>query len=141
MGRLESYFRVLIAVARSDGDVDVSEAELIRAAMDGIEVSGRLREDLERLLDASEPCEPTELLKTVANQADPSSLAEALRDAYVIAAADGRLDKNEISVIDRLLSQVGIDAERRPLFHEWARTAAEHHMEGLAMLAEVLGAH
>jgi uncharacterized tellurite resistance protein B-like protein len=133
---LELYFDVLACVARADGRLAPEEQRFLRAAAESSRLSGDALARLERLLDVDTPFSVDLVLSEVAGEMNAAVVVEALRDAYVLAAADGEIAPVEIDVLDRLLARIGIAIERRPALHEWARRAAEHHIEGLALLAE-----
>lgn len=134
---IELYFDVLACVARADGQVSAEERALVHRAAVAAGLSGDALAALERRLDLREPFSPDEVFAEVAPMMNVSTVAETLRDAYVLAASDNEIVRAEIAVIDRFLASVGIAEEQRPALHEWARRAAEHHLDGLALLAEV----
>lgn len=133
---IELYFDVLACVARSDGRVSPEESALVRSAAVASGLAGDSLARVERRLDMREPFSLDDALAEVAPDMDASTVAETLRDAYVLAAADNDIVRAEISVIDRFLAHVGVAEEHRPALHEWARRAAEHHLDGLALLTD-----
>ncbi len=134
---IELYFDVLACVARADGRVSRQEGDLVHRAAVAAGLAGDALERLERRLDIREPFSPDEVFAEVVPTMNVSTVAETLRDAYVLAAADNEIVRAEIAVIDRFLAHLGIAEEQRPALHEWARRAAEHHLDGLALLADV----
>jgi len=134
---IELYFDVLASVARADGRVSPEESALVRNAAVAAGLSSDALSGLERRLDIQEPFSLDEALAEAAPMMNASTAAETLRDAYVLATADNQIVRAEIAVIDRFLAHLGIAEEQRPALHEWARRAAEHHLDGLALLAEV----
>lgn len=134
---IELYFDVLACVARADGRVSPEESALVRNAAIAAGLSGNALSGVERRLDMREPFALDEALAEAAPMMNVSTVAETLRDAYVIAAADKEILRAEIAVIDRFLAHMGLAEEQRPALHEWARRAAEHHLDGLALLADV----
>ncbi|NUN52067.1 MAG: TerB family tellurite resistance protein [Planctomycetaceae bacterium] len=135
---IELYFAVLACVARADGRVTQEERHVIRSAAQAAGLTGDVLARLERLLDMATPFSSEDVLAEIAPGMTAATLAEAIRDAYVLAAADQEIAPAEVAVIDRLFALVGIAEHRRPALHEWARRAAEHHLDGLALLSEAL---
>ena len=135
---IQAYLEVLVAVARADGIVNEHEAQAIRSAMQGLDVSEQLTGHVESLLDMGNLYDEAARLGSVAVALDVGTLAETLRDAYVIAGIDGEMSMVELNVIDRLLDVLNVDEDSKPTLHEWARSAAEHQMMGYALIQEAL---
>lgn len=134
MNPMETYFHVLAAVAAADEQLHPNEALLVRSAA----TEARLTTDELARVEDTLGGQKRWLLEGVAHLGalTESTLAEALRDGYVVALCDGVLDQSEIQCLDEVMSAAGIASEARPALHEWARRAAEHHVDGLALLSE-----
>lgn len=130
------HYRVLACVARADGHVAASERELIlqSARADGLGASDI--EHLTRLLAEGSEFDSDACLAESARSIVLERLLEVLRDAYLVSHVDQGILVSEVQAIDRLLELRGIPREKRELLHVWARTAAEHHLDGLELLAE-----
>lgn len=134
MSPMETYFHVLAAVARADEELHPNELQLVRSAATEARLTTEELARVEETLAGQKGW----LVGGVASLGalTESTIAEALRDGYVVALCDGVLDQAEIACLDDVMNAAGIAAEARPALHEWARRAAEHHVDGLALLTE-----
>ena len=137
MKPLRLYFDILIIVARADEEIHDAERAFIEALLANYEVSPELRQTI--LADLVDPAfDVAARTAAIAAHVDAGILAEALRDAYLMALTDGDLAPVEISSLDSILSECGVSASRRPAAHTWARKAAEDHVAGVLLLHDVL---
>jgi tellurite resistance protein len=135
-GALQVYFDVLACVARADQQVTPAERSAILSAATACDLGELALERIEGSLDLGQPFDVDAVLEIAAGRMDPGLLAELLRDAFVLAGADGDVAPLELDTIRRLLSCMGIEATRQDVLMEWARRAAEHHMDGVQLVAE-----
>ena len=129
------HLELLACVARSDGDVSVEEALAIRSFMDS---AGTSVEDVQRvsgLLDLKNDIDVEKVLARLAGQCTAWSLAEAIRDAYIIASADGEVTNHEISTVERLFEILNLSLEHRAKLHRWARNAASQQLLGMTFIS------
>lgn len=136
---VDVYFDVLICVARADGRIAPEELRFLREAAEAAGLSGERLDRVERYLDLEIPFDVDQVLTGAAAHLNVSTLAEVIRDAYVIALADAEVAPTEVAVVARLLALVGVAEGPRAAVLEWARLAAEHHVNGLGLLQEVVG--
>ena len=132
------HLELLACVARSDGDVSVEEALAIRSFMDS---AGTSLEDVQRvsmLLDVKSDIDVESVLARLAKECTAWSLAEAIRDAYIIASADGEVTKHEISTVERLFELLNLTMEHRAKLHRWARNAASQQLLGMTFISASL---
>lgn len=136
---LRRYFEVLACVARADGVYGDRERILIEAAARACELSPASLEAVVSLADPSRQVDVECVLQEAARSSDVSTIAETLRDAYVLASIDEDVAPSEHYVLERYLAHAGYDDVSRSVLLQWARTAAEHHLDGLKLLAELGG--
>lgn len=135
-GALQVYFDVLACVARADQQVTPAERSAILSAASACDIGAVALARIEGSLDLGQPFDVDAVLDLAAGALDPGLLAELLRDAFVLAGADGDVAPLELDTIRRLLSRIGIEATSQDVLMEWARRAAEHHMDGVQLVAE-----
>ena len=132
------HLELLACVARSDGDVSVEEALAIRSFMDS---AGTSVEDVQRvsvLLDMNADIDVEKVLTRLADECTAWSLAEAIRDAYIIASADGEVTNHEVSTVERLFELLDLPMEHRAKLHRWARNAAAQQLLGMTFISASL---
>lgn len=132
------HLELLACVARADGAVSVEEALAIRSFMDS---SGTALQDVlrvNRLLDMRHAVDVEAVVRAITAQASPWTLAEAIRDAYVIASVDGEVSGHEIQAVERLFEILGLPAEHRAKLHRWARNAAAQQLLGMTFITASL---
>ncbi len=144
---LLGYVKVLACVARADGVIAAEELAAINRALDAVITQPDALHDVKVLLDISLPVDCPAILKqcvvqmrdaTATSEDMAAHLAELLRDCYVIAAVDGRISSEEVSMIDELLSLSGIPLQKRATLHQWAETSARHVSDGVGLLLDAL---
>ena len=132
------HLELLACVARSDGDVSVEEALAIRSFMHS---AGTSVDDVQRvsiLLDMKADIDVEAVLQRLASECTAWSLAEAIRDAYIIASADGEVTNHEISTVERLFELLELPMEHRAKLHRWARNAASQQLLGMTFISASL---
>lgn len=134
----EAYLRLMVCVARADGDVAQSEVKLIEEAAERSGLPEPVLTGIRAALDLSQALDAEQLLAEVAREMDPGTLLEVLRDGYVLALSDGALTPTEVAVLEALLAKLGVQELDRCALHEWARMAAEHVVNGLHLAANAL---
>ena len=136
-GALQIYFDVLVCVARADGQITPSERAAILNAAAACDLGATGLARIELGLDLSQPFDVDAVLGAASGHMDPGLLAEILRDAFVLAGSDGDVAPPEIDTVRRLLTQMGFEATSQDVVMEWARCAAEHHVDGVRLAAEL----
>lgn len=132
------HLELLACVARSDGDVSIEEALAIRSFMNS---AGTSVDDVQRvsiLLDMKAEIDVEGVLSRLASECTAWSLAEAIRDAYIIASADGEVTNHEISTVERLFELLDLPMEHRAKLHRWARNAASQQLLGMTFISASL---
>jgi hypothetical protein len=132
------HLELLACVARSDGDVSIEEALAIRSFMDS---AGTALDEVQRvciLLDMNHEVDVDDVVRRLAKECTAWSLAEAIRDAYIIASADGEVTHHEISTVERLFEILRLPFEHRAKLHRWARNAASQQLLGMTFISASL---
>jgi hypothetical protein len=135
--RRRAHLRVLACVARADGRVTIEEAGWLLGAFTDADLSADERAELELALRAGS-LDVQATLQEATRGTSPELLAALLRDAYIVAGADGELVAEEVALADALLGEAGIAELHRPALQEWARRAADLHLDGLTLLKQAL---
>ena len=117
------HLELLACVARSDGDVSVEEALAIRSFMDSSSTSVEDVQRINLLLSPSNDIDVEVVVRRLAADSTPWMLAQAIRDAYVIASVDGEVTRNEIATVERLFDILDLAMDHRAKLHRWARRA------------------
>lgn len=127
MGRTEQYLDFMLWVVRSDGVVDKEQKRRLLAVMiEGMDLRQELVDRYRQALARTTWSEPSdEELAAHAEGLDAVSLGNLVRDAYLMAGADGVLRKVEVDFVKRFLSAAGIPSERLEAIDLWARQAVE----------------
>jgi len=115
---------LMTVVARADGTLDNREVRAMRVFFEGLGFRG---EDLETIRQLMKEAVSTDLnLLAICGEYERISTYEErllmLRALYLVAAADGVLHRSERSVIDRVVSHIGIsEADHRSIRSEFER--------------------
>ena len=127
MGRTEDYLNFMLWVVRSDGNVDAQQkTRLLSVMVEGMDLRKDLVARYREALALSEWSDPTdEELRSLAEGLDPLSLSNLVRDAYLMAWADGVLRDVEVNFVKRFLKVAGIPEDRLETIDQWARQAVD----------------
>lgn len=127
MGRTEDYLNFMLWVVRSDGNVDVNQKKrLLSVMVDGMDLQDGLVDGYRNALAQSEWADPTdEELRKLAEGLDPLSLGNLVKDAYLMAWADGVLRDVEVNFVKRFLRVAGVPEARLDAIDKWARQAVD----------------
>jgi len=127
MGRTEDYLNFMLWVVRSDGNVDAQQkTRLLSVMVEGMDLRKDLVARYREALALSEWSDPTdEELRGLAEGLDPLSLSNLVRDAYLMAWADGVLRDVEVNFVKRFLKVAGIPEDRLEAIDQWARQAVD----------------
>ena len=111
--------------------VSVEEALAIRSFMDASGTSLGDIQQVSLLLDMDNDVDVERVVARLAEEATAWTLAEAVRDAYIIASADGEVTNQEISTVERLFELLHLPVENRAKLHSWGRNAAAQQLLGM----------
>ena len=117
----------MLWVVRSDGNVDAQQkTRLLSVMVEGMDLRKDLVARYREALALSEWSDPTdEELRSLAEGLDPLSLSNLVRDAYLMAWADGVLRDVEVNFVKRFLKVAGIPEDRLETIDQWARQAVD----------------
>ena len=135
---MHNHLEFLAYVARADGEVAVEEVLAIRAFMSKAGMTEGDVERMNQLLDPTHTIDFRDVVKALAGHSSAWGLFEAIRDAYVIAQADGRLAREEIKAVDSLFDMLKVPGPMRGEIHRWAAKAAMDQLGGMNLVTKVL---
>jgi uncharacterized tellurite resistance protein B-like protein len=131
MGKTEQYLNFLLWVVRSDGNIALGQRDRLLAVMiEGMDLRKELVDHYRDELSRETWEAPTdEELRELAQDLDELSLGNLVRDAYLMAWADGVLREVEVDFVKRFLAAAGIPEDRHEKIDKWARRAVELNHE------------
>ena len=137
MGKTEQYLNFLLWVVRSDGNVAKGQRNRLLAVMiEGMDLREELVQHYRQELNRTRWEEPTDAqLKELAEGLDELSVGNLVRDAYLMAWADGVLRDVEVEFVMRFLSASGVPKEKHEAIDKWARRAVELNQEAFELFA------
>lgn len=122
----QAFLALMVEVARADRRIAPEERAMIHAHLSHVIHDLGAEQVVERL-DASPDALPDDrLLGDIATGLGRHALPAAIRDAFILAAADGEIAPEEIKVLRKFLLQAGVPAENFPLVIRWCETALDH---------------
>lgn len=122
----QAFLALMVEVARADKRIAPEERAMIHAHLSNVIHDLGAEEIVERL-DAAPDARPDEgLLGDIATGLGRHALPAAIRDAFILAAADGEIALEEIKVLRQFLLHAGVPAENFPLVIRWCETALDH---------------
>ena len=113
----------------------MEEALAIRSFMDASGTSLGDIQQVSLLLDMNHDVDVERVVARLAEEATAWTLAEAVRDAYIIASADGEVTNQEISTVERLFELLHLPVENRAKLHSWGRNAAAQQLLGMTFIS------
>lgn len=136
--RMIDHLELLAAIARADGQITPEEVSVIWRFLEAAGVPPAVADRVNELLDLEKELDVDLVLTSLAAQASPWSLAHAIRDAYVVAAADGHVSTSEALAVERLFDLMNLDPRDRAVLHAAAASAANAHRELTRRLEQAL---
>ena len=102
--------QIMIAVCLADGTVDDTEVVRIQAIYERLTGTRVGEQDLrEEIAEVSKGAVPLfELVERLAGQLNESGKETAISSAYLIAAADGEVDADEMALIQQIAERMGM---------------------------------
>lgn len=128
----ELQAKVLALVGWADGRFDESERTVLRDVLEASPGDDALKADLFRMVEA--PPEKDAVLKIVAG-APREMAAAAIKNAFVLAKADGHLHDAEMALLLELGHAAGVSPERSDDF----RRMLETHLATLELERDLFG--
>jgi len=118
------HLELLAAIARADGRIAPEEVSVIWQFLEAAGVDPAVADRINQLLDPTVPLDVDLVLTSLAAQSSPWSLAHAVRDAYIVAAADGEVSTAEALAVERLFDLMNLEPADRAMLHAYAAQAA-----------------
>lgn len=101
-----ALLRALVQVIWADGEMSDAEREMLGAVLATLGSSQEEVEEVGRMLK-----EPPRMGDLLAEVPDPQTREEILKLLIAMALADGRIDSAELSLLDRVASQLELTRE------------------------------
>ncbi len=107
------YASLLAHMASSDGEITVEELATFEGRLGNALIAPLSRKDLRLELKRPKP------ISLSVREMSEESVLLALRDALLLAAADGIYEKREKKIIERIASEAGISDKALDELYEW----------------------
>lgn len=122
----QAFMALMVEVARADRRIAPEERQLIHSHLSNL-IHDLGAEEIVQRLDAAPDALPDEsLLGDIASGLGRHALPAAIRDAFILAAADGQIAPEELKVLRQFLLKAGVPAENFPLVIRWCESALDH---------------
>ena len=109
----EIYIELLAIVANSDGALVREEMAALEAFMGRALLKPEIREETRKKLRNMEN------LDLVLDKASPDTLKVALRDAVLLAAADGEYHPSEVLMLEQIAEKAGVGMDGLDDLYDW----------------------
>lgn len=109
----EIYIELLAIVANSDGALVREEMAALEAFMGRALLKPEIREETRKKLRNMEN------LDHVLDKANPDTLKVALRDAVLLAAADGEYHPSEVLMLEQIAEKAGVGMDGLDDLYDW----------------------
>ncbi len=109
----EIYIELLAIVANSDGALVREEMAALEAFMGRALLKPEIREETRKKLRNMEN------LDLVLDKANPDTLKVALRDAVLLAAADGEYHPSEVLMLEKIAEKAGVGMDGLDDLYDW----------------------
>lgn len=129
----ERYFDFITCVLMADGDVAEEERTLFESMLKSTGVSTKLRTKYRRVLRGEHGLSEADTIAGLASAA-ADELTWLVRDAFLMANADGNVSHHEVAVINRLLLEAGVPKSRLPKIKKWGLAAVDHLVSGVELM-------
>ena len=123
-----AYARILAYMARVDNEITVDELAMFEQRIGTALLSPNQRDQLRRAL--KNPPTLEECLEGLGPESGPL----ALRDALLMATADGSIDDDELEVLEDISDHLGLTEDSIPKLVEWAKKGYRWMDEGIELL-------
>ena len=123
----EMYLDLMVCVLLADNRVDRGEKKLFLQMLNMFGVDRELQQKYEQLLDKETYLDSDQVVTEIAKVLDPETLTWLVRDAFLMANADGIVSPEEVEVVDKLLEKAKVPEDLYEQIHSWG-------MESIAML-------
>ncbi len=134
MERVRKYLDLMVYVLKADGIVHEKERALLDALIINVGLKDEIIEEYKAKLEEGSVPDMEKRLTELAENVDAQALAGMVRDAYLMADADGIIDPTEVNLINSFLSKAGIPEERHKEIEMWGRETIAHMKRGILLL-------
>ena len=132
------HLELLAAIARADGRISPEEVSVIWRFLEAAGVPAAVADRVHQLLDPETELNLDLVLASLAAQSTPWALAHAVRDAYIVAAADGHVSTSGALAVERLFDLMNLAPQDRALLHAAAAASAKAHRDLTRRLEEAI---
>ena len=134
MNLASNYLELMFSVLFADGVVHEEEIKLFRRMLSHVGLAHDLQRRYLDILENRKPLDLDVVLARIAAETDHATLLWFLRDGYLMAAADCRISREEVKLVDAMLAGCGIPRERTGLLRRWGRQQVRQIQKGAALL-------
>lgn len=133
MNIMNDYFDFLACVAKADNIVQPEETVLFVEMLKNMGMSSSIQNKYKKILNSDKPIDSDAIISKVAKNTNPLMLPWFIRDAFLMADADGKISKEEIQVIKELVIKSGITQNKFVKIKNWGLEYIKHTQEGLKL--------
>jgi len=127
MSLANDYLDFMLLIFNADEYIDKNEIGLFIGMLDQIGINQKLKNHYRSILTGKKPYpqnKPT--IKRIVKERSSEEIGFIVRDAYLMADADGSISEFETEVIKILLSKSNIPKSRFKNIHNWGIEYVEH---------------
>ena len=129
-----NYLDFMACMLLADGVVDDNELTTFVSMLQQMGAKEAVEMRYSNILREPDLLNPRAVIASVARFSEDRLLHWIIRDSYIMAASDGDISKEEIALVDDLLTALGIPESQREAIHQWGRELTEHIRQGQALL-------
>jgi tellurite resistance protein len=133
MNIMNDYFDFLACVAKADNVVRPKETVLFFEMLKNMGMSSAIQNKYKKILNSDKPIDSDAIISKVAKNTNSLMLPWFIRDAFLMADADGKISKEEIQVIKELVIKSGITQNKFVKIKNWGLEYIKHTQEGLKL--------
>lgn len=130
MGFPERYLDFMLCVLWADGVVTDDEISAFQQMLDVMGIAGDTADGCMQRLKPEAEFSVADALESVATGSTMVELTTIVRDAFVMAGADGVVHQSELEVIQRLVHEAGVAESKWPQILEWGMDHLAHLRRG-----------
>ena len=127
MSFIKHYLDFILCILEADGKITDEEKELFLKMLDRTGVQKKLIQQYKKLLEKEATgLDPEEVISSIVEEADAELLGWLVRDAYLAAEVDGKVSKEEIVLINKLLEAAGVPKKLHKVIQSWGMEFIAH---------------
>lgn len=132
----ENYLDFLTCVMLADGVIQEEEKSAFLNILNRVGLSKKLSKKYFRILSGTQLIDRDDVISRVASQKDKEILVWIVRDAFLIADANGDVSDEEILLIKKLLEKSGVTPSRMKKIIQWGNEFIDHTKNGLKLFGK-----